>query len=53
MVSGNLDNSDSNLSSHDEELSANEFSDDASEEKIVIDETKNSKKVIKIKMCSS
>jgi hypothetical protein len=46
LVSGNLDNSDSNLSSHDEELSANEFSDDASEEKIVIDETKNSKKVI-------
>jgi hypothetical protein len=48
LVTGNLDNSDSNLSSHDEEeeLSANEFSDDISEEKIVIDETKHSKKVI-------
>ena len=43
-----MDNSDSNLSSHDEEeeLSANEFSDEISEEKIVIDETKHSKKVI-------
>ncbi len=48
MITGNLDNSDSNLSSHDEEeeLSANEFSDDVSEEKIVIDETKHAKKVI-------
>ena len=48
MITGNLDNSDSNLSSHDEgeELSANEFSDDVSDEKIVIDETKHAKKVI-------
>jgi len=48
LITGNLDNSDSNLSSHDEEeeLSANEFSDNVSEEKIVIDETKLSKKVI-------